>query len=106
MKIYVSGSMAYDRIMDFPGKFSDYILPEKIHVLNVCFNAAVRLARFDNSGSSFTSKDFICLIRRSYLSSSVLMFLGITSSSTDQLLLFDFFLLFVFFFCVLEAVKI
>jgi adenosine kinase len=30
--------MAYDRIMDFPGSFSDYILPDKIHVLNVCFN--------------------------------------------------------------------
>ena len=38
MDIYISGSMAYDRIMDFPGKFSDYILPDKIHVLNVCFN--------------------------------------------------------------------
>lgn len=30
--------MAYDRIMDFPGKFSDFILPDKIHILNVCFN--------------------------------------------------------------------
>lgn len=30
--------MAYDRIMDFPGKFSDHILPDKIHILNVCFN--------------------------------------------------------------------
>jgi len=29
--------MAYDRIMDFPGHFSDHILPDKIHVLNVCF---------------------------------------------------------------------
>ena len=38
MNIYISGSMAYDRIMDFPGSFADYILPEKIHVLNVCFN--------------------------------------------------------------------
>jgi adenosine kinase len=37
MKILVSGSLAYDRIMDFPGKFSDHILPDKIHVLNVCF---------------------------------------------------------------------
>jgi adenosine kinase len=37
MKIIVSGSMAYDRIMDFPGYFKDHILPEKIHVLNVCF---------------------------------------------------------------------
>lgn len=36
-KIYVSGSMAYDRIMDFPGKFSDHILPDKLHILNVCF---------------------------------------------------------------------
>jgi adenosine kinase len=38
MNIYISGSLAYDRIMDFPGKFSDYILPDKIHILNVCFN--------------------------------------------------------------------
>ncbi|PKN72461.1 MAG: carbohydrate kinase family protein [Deltaproteobacteria bacterium HGW-Deltaproteobacteria-10] len=37
MNIIVSGSLAYDRIMDFPGNFSDHILPEKIHVLNVCF---------------------------------------------------------------------
>jgi adenosine kinase len=37
-KIFISGSMAYDRIMDFPGKFSDHILPDKIHILNVCFN--------------------------------------------------------------------
>ncbi|MDR4508772.1 MAG: carbohydrate kinase family protein [Candidatus Brocadiaceae bacterium] len=37
MNILVSGSLAYDRIMDFPGKFSDHILPEKIHLLNVCF---------------------------------------------------------------------
>lgn len=37
MQIYVSGSLAYDRIMDFPGKFADHILPEKIHILNVCF---------------------------------------------------------------------
>jgi adenosine kinase len=37
MRVIVSGSLAYDRIMDFPGHFSDHILPEKIHVLNVCF---------------------------------------------------------------------
>jgi len=37
MQIFVSGSLAYDRIMDFPGKFADHILPDKIHVLNVCF---------------------------------------------------------------------
>jgi adenosine kinase len=37
MRIYVFGSLAYDRIMDFPERFSDHILPDKIHVLNVCF---------------------------------------------------------------------
>lgn len=37
MQIFVSGSLAFDRIMDFPGKFSDHILPDKIHILNVCF---------------------------------------------------------------------
>lgn len=37
MNIIVSGSLAYDRIMSFQGHFSDHILPDKIHVLNVCF---------------------------------------------------------------------
>ena len=37
MDIVVSGSLAYDRIMDFPGFFADHILPEKIHVLNLSF---------------------------------------------------------------------
>ena len=37
MNIIVSGSVAYDRIMDFPGNFSEHILPEKVHVLNVSF---------------------------------------------------------------------
>lgn len=37
MRIFISGSLAYDRIMDFPGRFADHILPEKIHILNVCF---------------------------------------------------------------------
>lgn len=37
MDIVVTGSLAYDRIMNFPGYFSEHILPDKIHVLNVCF---------------------------------------------------------------------
>ncbi len=37
MQTFVSGSLAYDRIMSFPEKFSDHILPDKIHILNVCF---------------------------------------------------------------------
>ena len=37
MNVIISGSLAYDRIMDFPGYFVDHILPDKLHVLNVCF---------------------------------------------------------------------
>ena len=36
-RIVVSGSLAYDQIMDFPGKFQDHILPGQIHNLNVSF---------------------------------------------------------------------
>ena len=37
MAIYLTGSVAYDRIMNFPGKFVDNILPDQIHNLNVSF---------------------------------------------------------------------
>ena len=37
LKIAVSGSLAYDQIMDFPGTFSEHILPESIHNLNLSF---------------------------------------------------------------------
>lgn len=37
MKVLVSGSIAYDRIMNFSGYFKDNILPKKIHILNVSF---------------------------------------------------------------------
>lgn len=33
----VTGSVAFDEIMDFPGYFSDFIKPEKIHQLSVSF---------------------------------------------------------------------
>lgn len=37
MRIIVTGSLAYDYIMDFPGYFKDHILPEKTHMLSVSF---------------------------------------------------------------------
>ena len=37
MEVLVSGSLAYDRIMDFPGRFSDHIMPDKIHMINLSF---------------------------------------------------------------------
>ena len=37
MSIVLSGSLAFDYIMNFPGYFEDHILPDRIHVLNVSF---------------------------------------------------------------------
>src|SRR5438874_5299824 len=37
MRIVVTGSLAYDYIMNFPGYFRDHIVPEKVHMLSVSF---------------------------------------------------------------------
>ncbi|MDO8747026.1 MAG: carbohydrate kinase family protein [Thermodesulfovibrionales bacterium] len=52
MSIYISGSMAYDRIMDFPGRFSDHILPDKIHILNVCFTVNGMTEKFGGTAGN------------------------------------------------------
>ena len=52
MNIYISGSLAYDRIMDFPGKFSDHILPDKIHILNVCFTVNGMVEKFGGTAGN------------------------------------------------------
>jgi adenosine kinase len=36
-RVLVTGSLAFDQIMDFPGFFKDHILPEKIHMLSISF---------------------------------------------------------------------
>ncbi|MGD0884511.1 MAG: carbohydrate kinase family protein [Thermodesulfovibrionales bacterium] len=52
MNIYIAGSLAYDRIMDFPGKFSDHILPDKIHILNVCFTVNGMVEKFGGTAGN------------------------------------------------------
>ena len=37
MSILICGSVAYDNIMVFNGRFREQILPEQIHILNVAF---------------------------------------------------------------------
>jgi adenosine kinase len=37
MNTLICGSIAYDTIMVFPGRFKEQILPEKLHILNVAF---------------------------------------------------------------------
>ncbi|MFM9970581.1 MAG: PfkB family carbohydrate kinase, partial [Burkholderiales bacterium] len=37
MRTLICGSIAYDNIMVFEGRFKEHILPEQIHILNVSF---------------------------------------------------------------------
>ena len=37
MQTLICGSIAYDTIMVFPGRFKEQILPEQLHILNVAF---------------------------------------------------------------------
>ena len=37
MAALICGSLAYDTVMVYPGRFRDHILPEQIHLLNVSF---------------------------------------------------------------------
>jgi len=34
-RILVAGSLAFDFIMGFPGRFQEHILPEKLHIINL-----------------------------------------------------------------------
>lgn len=52
MNILVSGSLAYDRIMDFPGYFKDHILADKIHVLSVSFQIRKIEERFGGTAGN------------------------------------------------------
>jgi len=62
--IYISGSVAYDEIMDFPGHFKDYFHPEKLHQINVSF-AVDRLAK--HLGGIATNIAYATALTNSYL---------------------------------------
>ncbi len=36
-QVIVTGSLAFDQIMVFPGSFKDHILPDKLHIINISF---------------------------------------------------------------------
>ncbi len=52
MTALVCGSFAYDRIMVYPGRFKEDILPDKIHILNVCFVVPDIQHEFGGSGGN------------------------------------------------------
>lgn len=37
MKVVVTGSLSFDQVMSMPGRFKDYIMADKLHMINVSF---------------------------------------------------------------------
>ena len=50
--ILVSGSIAYDYIMDFPDSFKNHILPDQVHILNLSFNVPELRREFGGSATN------------------------------------------------------
>ena len=53
-KIVVSGSLAYDRIKNFPGCFADHILVDKFPKLNVSFGVKTIETGFGGTAGNIT----------------------------------------------------
>lgn len=51
-KILISGSLAYDHIMDFPGYFRDHFMPDKLHNINVSFNIEGHFEHFGGTAGN------------------------------------------------------
>ncbi len=51
-RILVSGSLAYDRIMDLPGKFRDHFLPDKLHSISVGFSVSTPVEQFGGTAGN------------------------------------------------------
>src|SRR3954462_11101280 len=53
-KIIVSGSLAYDRIMDYPGLFAEHVLPEKANSINLSFLVDKLCLEFGGTAGNMT----------------------------------------------------
>jgi len=91
MNIYISGSLAYDRIMDFPGYFHEHILPEKIHILNVSFTVNGMTEKFGGTAGNIAYTLRLLGEKSAILStigkdfSSYFQWLGKNDISTDSI---------------------
>lgn len=52
MKLVVTGSVSFDQIMTMPGRFADYLQPEKLHILNVSFLMETFARHFGGTGAN------------------------------------------------------
>ncbi len=52
MNIFVTGSVSFDQVMSMPGRFADYLQPEKLHILNVSFLMETFSRHFGGTGAN------------------------------------------------------
>lgn len=52
MEIMVSGSLAYDRIMEHPGRFADHLMPDQLHNINVSFMVSGMTEKFGGTAGN------------------------------------------------------
>ncbi|MDO9027387.1 MAG: PfkB family carbohydrate kinase [Candidatus Roizmanbacteria bacterium] len=73
--VYVTGSIAYDTIMDFPGEFKDYLHPEKLHQINISFSVKKLEKQMGGTGTNiaYNIKHVTCNMKHSnvYLLGSI-----------------------------------
>ncbi|MEK9160871.1 MAG: carbohydrate kinase family protein [Patescibacteria group bacterium] len=51
-RLLVAGSLAYDRIMVFPGRFEQHLLKDALHTINVCFSVTPPKEEFGGCGGN------------------------------------------------------
>jgi adenosine kinase len=52
MGLIVTGSVSFDQIMSMPGRFADYLQPDKLHILNVSFLMETFARHFGGTGAN------------------------------------------------------
>ena len=52
MNIFITGSVSFDQVMSMPGRFADYLQPEKLHILNVSFLMETFSRHFGGTGAN------------------------------------------------------
>jgi adenosine kinase len=53
MNIVITGSIAYDYIMHFPGHFTDHILPESLEKLTLSFHVHEMSRHWGGTGANY-----------------------------------------------------
>lgn len=66
-QVVVTGSLAFDHITDFPGRFSDNIMPDKIHILNLSFTLKTLKKQFGGTAGNIAYNSSLLKIKPTLL---------------------------------------